>query len=160
MKRLRSRGVRLEFRLEEWEGELFRDVLMRYPYMLPAPFRVSKGGGIPREEAADRLLEESLAEHRGVLKRQVTSLLEDVHAFRTDRAGWRLSLEPAKADWLLQVLNEVRVSAWMRLGSPDDLDGQRGKPANPEMQLIEVTAYFQSFLIESLSGAAPGEESS
>jgi hypothetical protein len=148
----------LEFRLEEWEGELFRDVLMRYPYMPPAPARLSRGGGIPRQEAADRLLEESLAGQRAALKRQVTGLLEDIHAFRTDRAGWRLSLEPAKADWLIQVLNEVRVSAWVRLGSPDDLDGQRAKPPNPEMQLIEVTAYFQSFFIESLSGAAPGEE--
>ena len=35
-------------------------------------------------------------------------------------SGWRLTLGPGEPEWLLQVLNDIRVGSWLLLGSPDD----------------------------------------
>ena len=88
--------------------------------MPPAHQLLSKAGRLPDPEANQQLLDEALAEQRAENRRQLQALLADPRRFAHTETGARLSLSPAEVEWLLQVLNDIRVGSWVRLGSPDD----------------------------------------
>lgn len=150
MKRLRSKEGSVEFQLEAWEGSMLAAVLGRYPCLPPAHQPLSKGGQVPDGAANQLLLEEALAEQRGENKKQLDRLLADPKRFRESKGGWRLSLARGDVEWLLQVLNDVRIGSWARLGSPEDLDDVRGEATGPDVGAMELAGYFQMSFLSGL----------
>ena len=55
------------------------------------------------------------ARHRAELDR----LFQDRARYARDGNGATLRVEPDQVEWLLQVLNDVRVGSWLKLGAPD-----------------------------------------
>ncbi len=72
--------------------------------------------------------------------------------------NWKLSLPPDRMESLLQMLNDIRVSAWKFLECPEDLP--RG-PYSPDTLdgvagwLLLTTGYLQSHLLQALESEAP-----
>ena len=61
---------------------------------------------------------------------------------------WRV--ENDHREWLLQIINDVRVGSWVELGSPDDLDAaeqQVGEESARHLALMELAGMFQSVLL-------------
>ena len=152
MKRLRARDNRFKFQFGHGESGLFTHLLGLYPVMPPAHYQLSRADVLPDKEASQKLLDEALAEQRAQCKRQVEALLNDAARFKSTPGGSVLTVTREEAEWLMQVLNDVRVGSWINLGSPD------GKPADltpanaPHVLAMEMAGYFQMNLLEALEG--------
>ena len=63
----------------------------------------------------------------------------------------QLLLKGAELEWLLQVLNDVRVGSWLKLGQPDENQSPDVTPENFQFVLaMEVCGAFQSALLAAL----------
>jgi hypothetical protein len=150
VKLIQATKSRLIFQLGQREERLLLRVLSLYPCVPPAHRQLSKGGRLPEPEANQRLLDEALAEHRADNKKQLQALLADRRRFTHTETGVQLSLSPAQVDWVLQVLNDVRVGSWVLLGSPEELAVDLNEKTAPHVRAMEMAGYFQAQFLEAL----------
>jgi hypothetical protein len=116
VKLLRVEKDRYDFQLGRREASLFAIVLRLYPVIPPAHQRLSKSSGTV--DQSQPLLDEALAEQRKEHKKRVADFLTDAKRFQETKEGSQLHLTAGEIEWLLQVLNDVRVGNWILLGSP------------------------------------------
>jgi predicted house-cleaning NTP pyrophosphatase (Maf/HAM1 superfamily) len=65
-------------------------------------------------------------------------------------------LSPAEIEWLLQVLNDVRVGGWLALGEPEELEPPEINETNaPYLLAMEAAGYFQAQLLAALAHHEP-----
>lgn len=152
MKLIRTTKTRLLFHLGHWETHLFLEVLNLYPCLPPAHHKLSRAGRLPEPEANQQLLDEALAEHRAENKKQLQALLADPRRFAPTEKGGRLSLPPTEVEWVLQVLNDIRVGSWVLLGSPDKESVHLNETTAPHQRAMEIAGYFEAQLLEALGG--------
>ena len=152
MKLIRITKGNFLFHLGKREKHLLTQVLRLYPRIPPATFRLSKSGKLPDGEANQRLLDESLAEQRAENRKTLHAFLTDPHRFTDTESGSRLSLSPSELEWLLQILNDVRVGSWIILGSPDQ--GIEFKLLNEknaaDFWAMEMSGHFQMRFLEAI----------
>jgi hypothetical protein len=152
VKLIKATKNRLLFQMARREELLLLRILELYPCVPPAHLKLSQTGRLPEPDANQRLLEEALAEHRAEKKKQVQALLADKrHLLRTE-TGSRLSLSPAEAEAVLQVLNDVRVGSWVQLGSPEEIDVEFDEKTAPHLVAMQMAGYFETQFLEALSG--------
>lgn len=125
MKFLRKDGGNLVFQLSKRDKTLLINLCKLYPLVPGAHHRISSSPDLPALQANQHLLEEALAEHRAEVKKELEAMLNARERFRENALGWQLTLAPQDAEWLLQVLNDIRVGSWLQLGSPDQNAGHR-----------------------------------
>ena len=152
MKMVRTTKTRLVFELSQRERLLLPHILKLYPCVPAAHHLLSKSGRVPDREANQRLLDEALSEQRAQNRKQVQALLADSTRLECTEAGGRLSLSPSEVEWLLQVLNDVRVGSWVSLGSPEDKPPEFNTTNAPHLLAMEMAGYFQMQLLEALEG--------
>lgn len=159
MKLLRANDQGFVFQVGKREKRLLFDLLKLYPRVPAAYQRLSKSGLGSGDEENQRLLEEALAAHREENRRQVLAMLNEPGRFIETETGVRFTLSPEQVEWLLQVLNDVRVGSWLALGSPDteaeeklELDEQTA----PHFFAMQAAGFFEMALVEALSGRSAG----
>jgi hypothetical protein len=147
-----SENDRLVFALGKREKQLLLAVLARYPLIPSAHQPLNKSGTPGLSETDQKLLDEALAEQRRENKQQLDRLLNDEERWRDTPAGIRLTLTSADVEWLLQVLNDVRVGSWILLGSPEKnlWDFEINKQTAPIAWTMEMAGVFQAGLLEAL----------
>ena len=118
MKLLRVENERYFFQLDRDEKPLFEFLLRLYPLIPSAHQALSKSSAHLDEN--QRLLDDALAEQRKENKRHVEKLLADDDRFKENETGVELNLTGGEIEWVLQVLNDVRVGNWILLGSPEE----------------------------------------
>jgi hypothetical protein len=150
VKLIHSTPNRVVFHLAEREKNALLEILSRYPCIPPAHQRLSKNA--PLEESAQQLLEEALAEHRTQNRQELQKLLTDPARLAKAEKGWRLSLAPGDLEWVLQVLNDVRVGSWILLGSPDPHLEEVNEQNAPLVWGMEIAGAFQMFFLQALHG--------
>ena len=154
MKLIRTTRAGLVFQLGRGEERLLRDILSRYPRIPPAHQPLSRSGHIPDRDANQRLLDEALAEQRAENRKQLQALLADPRRFQQTADGCRLSLSRAETEWLLQVLNDVRVGSWICVGSPEGaMEGLTAENAG-DFWVMEMAGCFQGQLLMALEEEA------
>ena len=152
MKLVRATRTRLLFHLGRQETRLLPQILKLYPRVPPAHHVLSQSGRIPDREANQRLLDEALAEQRAENRQQVQALLADPRRFARTETGGRLSLPAVEVEWLLQVLNDIRVGSWVALGSPEKKLPELNDHTAPDFLAMEMAGYFQAQLLEAMPG--------
>ena len=154
MKLIRSSKTKLFFHLGQREKRLLEQVLKLYPCVPSAHHVLSKSSRLPDREENQRLLDDALAEQRAENRRQLRTLLAAPGRFEQIETGCRLWLARSEVEWVLQVLNDVRVGSWVILGSPEGkLAGLNAKTA-PYFWAMEMAGHFQMQLLEALEGEA------
>jgi hypothetical protein len=154
MKLFKVEGDTWVFRLSRLERSMFLQVLEHYPLIPPAHHRLSRQAA-PVAPDAEALLQQSLAEEKAASRRQLDLFLANDHKFHSDTHGCRLSLTREEIEWLLQILNDVRVGCWLQLGCPDP---DEGKPpvisdrTAPCLLPMEIAGHLQCALLEALGG--------
>ncbi len=117
---------------------------------------ISRSGEVPAAE--EELLHAALSERRTDQWRWFTELGSTKGAWSRHGREWKLTLPPDRFESLLQMLNDIRVSAWKILGCPADL------PHGPfETDTVEgvtgwlmlTTGFLQSNLLFTLEGPVP-----
>jgi hypothetical protein len=148
---LQTTGDKLVFQLGKREKQVLLEVLKLYPLIPPAHQRLSQAGALPDQEASQRLLDEALAEQRRENKKHLQALLAAPYRFRETQAGCHLSLSTSDVEWLLQILNDIRVGCWIRLGSPEEKLKELNEKTAPDVWGMELAGAFQMELLEAVN---------
>jgi hypothetical protein len=156
LKLIRSTDREMQFRLGAREKQVLLALLSFYPCLPPAHQRLSKSGGLPGQEASQALLEEALAEQRQENRNQLQTLLADPRRLEREESGWRLSLSLPDLEWLLQVLNDIRIGSWVLLGSPEKGLGRVDPTTARQYWAMEMSGLFQMQFLGALHGSEPG----
>jgi hypothetical protein len=153
VKPIKGAKDRVTFLIEKSEKQLLLEVLKLYPMIKSGHQSLSKSEKKPED---DELLQEALAEHRMENKRALDEMMSSKSRFRKLKGQdiYRFSLKTSDADWLLQVLNDIRVGAWMELGSPEetkDTFAALDENTAPYYWAMEVAGHFQMTLLQALT---------
>jgi hypothetical protein len=125
VKLIQQDGETFLFHISKREKALLFEVLKLYPLIPVAHHRVSQSGAEPRSMESQKLLEVALADSTRENKRQLLAMLNRETRQNASDSAHRLSLSAPQMEWLLQVLNDIRVGSWLVLGEPDE---KKGKP--------------------------------
>jgi hypothetical protein len=162
MKLLERAGERLVFRMSAREKQLLLRLLSFYPLQSESLSKLSKSADV-RFDDANELLVEARREQRSELSGWLARRLSEGAALVTAGTGWRLVLDGADAERLLQVLNEIRVGAWLKLGSPENLDAVEPDDAAvaqaPLHGLMMLTGQFEMVLVHAMMGDSESRSS-
>jgi ribonuclease BN (tRNA processing enzyme) len=142
------------FLLGNEEREVFLQILERYPRVPEAHLRVSKSRELPKSAEMQRLLNEALAEQRTENRNKIQQFLAHGGRFQQNESGWLFALSSAELEWLLQILNDVRVGSWVSLGAPEPKLEIQELDENTIRDLweMEVAGIFECALLEALDG--------
>ena len=143
----------LVFQMSAREEALLLATLRVYPMLANGHHRISQD---PKTagSAEQRLLEESMAQQRAAHKRKLDGLFLAPQRFFKEAAGeLRLVLTGDQFEWLLQVLNDIRVGSWVKLGCPDlekaaPLEMTRANARS--VQVMHISGQFQMALLEAV----------
>ncbi len=153
MKIVNTNDQSIIFQLSNRERAALIKILQAYPVLPPAHQPVSRELKDLHVTDYQHLLDEALAEQRTANKRHLEKWLAAPERFQKAKDGCHFTLECADIEWLLQVLNDIRVGHWLRLGSPET--GEL-KPQNlrlkqlPIWVAMEMSGYFQMSILEAL----------
>lgn len=134
------------------EKELLLALLKMYPCIPPAHQRLSKAGANANLQSAQRLLDDALGEQRARNKRQVQALFADPGRWVATEGGWKVSVTTGEIEWLLQVLNDVRVGSWLALGSPEQRVETLTEKNASQLWAMEMSGSFEMALLHLLEG--------
>jgi hypothetical protein len=151
VKLLRTNKSNQVFHLGRREQQLLLETISLYPLVPASHHRLSKDGKGPDADENQRMLEAALAEQRQENRRQVLAMLDEPERFRETKSGFELKLTPPQIEWLLQVLNDVRVGSWLALGEPESgkVPALTKQNAN-HLLAMELCGVFESCLLAAL----------
>jgi hypothetical protein len=152
VKLIRSSNDKLLFHLGKREKQLLVQVLKLYPRVPSGHHTLTKTPNLRDREANQVLLDEAMAEQRTVSAKQLQAFLADPHRFAEDQSGCRLSLCNSEPEWLLQILNDIRVGSWLNLGSPQppmEIQTLNERTA-PDFWAMEMAGHFQMQLLAAM----------
>ncbi|HEX3716554.1 MAG TPA: hypothetical protein VH595_01185 [Verrucomicrobiae bacterium] len=149
----RTTGPRLlRFRLSKLEKALLLATVQLFP-VLPAGYHRLTKDPQDAPPAEQHLLEEAMARQKAEHKARINKFLRsEAPFFQEVEDDVYLHLTAEQLEWLLQVLNDIRVGSWVKLGSPDVDAVRREALAGDEARAVaamDMSAYFQSGLLEA-----------
>ncbi len=159
MKLLRTENERLLFFLTEWEKLLLIQTLEMFPLVPSTHHRLTRTSNKLVQAEDQHLLEEAVAEQREENRHRVRKFLDEPRQFAQTKAGFQLALRREEVEWLLQVLNDVRVGAWLALGEPEEIHQESREENSPIVFALEASGYFQSELLAGFGHRDPSGES-
>jgi hypothetical protein len=143
----------LVFQISPGEEALLLATLRLYPVLDTGYHRISKDPKSARP-AEQRLLEESMAQLRTAHRRKLDELFRAPQRFFKGASGVRhLVLTGAQFEWLLQVLNDIRVGSWVRLGCPELEDARPMELTRMNaraLHTMHISGQFQMALLEAV----------
>jgi len=133
-----------EYELNHQEAMCLRTLVREFPLTPATPAKITTAESARKAAERERLLNESMVEHRMDMKLKAARLL------KASQAGWRLRLNPEERETLLQLLNDIRVGSWRALGEPEDLEFK--SPSASERKLcfhtfMQLAGYFEVKLL-------------
>ncbi|HEX3988878.1 MAG TPA: hypothetical protein VHZ30_05565 [Verrucomicrobiae bacterium] len=140
------------FQISKLEKALLLATAQIYPVLDPSNHHLTKDPD-DAEPAEQRLLEEAMARQRAEHKAKLDVFLAgESPAFTEDAVDLYLNLKREELEWLLQVLNDIRVGCWVKLGSPEMDQISRGGLSPEDARsaaAMDMGAYFQSELLKA-----------
>jgi hypothetical protein len=144
----------LKYELNQQEGDCLRSLLRQFPVTGNVHAKISKTDADPKSIEREKLLDESLIEHRKELKKQATNLIGAGKLKHGDK-GYLLTLNPDDREILLQILNDIRIGCWHVLGDPDELEPETPPQNENEMvfyNLMNLAGYFEVAFLHAPGG--------
>jgi hypothetical protein len=157
MKLIRAVQDQFQFEISREEKHLL-NVLQLYPLVPASHHQLSQGCEIPEQEENQRLLEDSLKAQREENRKKVVELLNESKRFTETASGYRADFARGEIEWLLQVLNDVRVGSWLALGSPAAHPEVKPGMSHQTMSHIVtmgIAAFFEMRFLNAVSGGQP-----
>lgn len=151
MKLIRAGRTSFVFGLDRNEKEVLFQVLKLYPLVPASHQRLTRAGDPSTPDENQALLEQALEEKRRENRGHVLALLQEPARFRETKAGFRFTLTPPEINWLLQVLNDVRVGAWLALDEPDEIHLPPLTADNARFVMaMQAAGFFEAHLLSGL----------
>jgi hypothetical protein len=135
-------------------GKREKDALLRliecYPCVPSGYQSLSKSARLPDAKGNQKLLDDALVEQRVENSEQLSALMHNSKSMAQTQTGWRFSLSFADLEWLLQVINDIRVGSWLMLGSPGDHLEVITEKTAPYIWAMEMAGRLQMAFLEIL----------
>lgn len=147
MRLLKQTDETWKYHLHQNEADILKGLIKKFPFTETGPAQITRAKNDAQAVEREKLLAESLAEHRKELKRLAADLLEPGRWRKADK-GQTLTLNAHSREILLQILNDIRVGSWHALGEPDPLEAATGSTAELALRnLMELAGYFEMGLL-------------
>ena len=157
MRLLKQDEAGWKYELNQNEGILLRTLVKEFPLAAATAVKIARTGPDARSAERERLLNETLAQHRLEVKKQAGKLL--AANLKAGKDGWRLSLSASGREVLLQLLNDIRIESWHALGEPENLDPLPAHPSETDMRhhhLMHLAGYFEWNMLEASQSSEVG----
>ncbi len=138
-----------QYQLNPIEADLLNSLLHQFPFTRNMPAEITRTDKDPKVAEREKLLNESLAEHRKELQKQAWELLIKKSKSRVQSP--RLILNAEQRETLLQILNDIRIGCWVALGKPESMEPENLNQTAQELaqhHLMNLAGYFEHHLIE------------
>jgi hypothetical protein len=148
MKLVKQKGENWQYELNQVEADLLKQLLKHFPFTNYVPVKISMADADPKSIEREKLLNESLAEHRKELKRQTNNLIS-AEKLTPGNEGHLLTMSAEEREILLQILNDIRVGCWCALGEPENIELPKprdSKPVQAHQRLMDLAGYFEHHL--------------
>lgn len=152
MKLIRQTKAGSKYELSRREGDCLKSLLQQFPVTASTHARISKTDTEPASVEREKLLNESLAEHRAELKNLAANLLTQL---KSGEKGYLLTLGPVEREIMLQILNDIRVGCWHVLGEPEELEPETMPESEREQVFYDVmnlAGYFEAAFLRDSTG--------
>ena len=146
------------FQISKQEVEWLLGVLKFYPQLDSTYHHITEGAA-EEIKAEQKWLEEAMGQRRAEHLGKLEKFFSSPGRFRLESPDqFRFTLTSEQMEWLLQVLNDVRVGCWVKLGRPE-LEPVCPKKLNVEearmMAILELSGFFQMVLLGARDGPGP-----
>ncbi|HKI70235.1 MAG TPA: hypothetical protein VKA67_11640 [Verrucomicrobiae bacterium] len=158
MKLLKQTRNGWQYFLEPNEANCLEGLLKQFPITKSVPAKITKSTADPKAAEREKLLNESLAEHRTELNQKAWRLIGN-GKLKVCGDQWRLNINVEEREILLQILNDIRVGSWRALGEPESFEP--GPEASDSelfyLNLLNLAGYFEFKLLnlEEADRASP-----
>jgi hypothetical protein len=137
-------------------------VLEAYPVM-PAGYQsLTRNSGDRLSDEDEALLQQALVEHRADNRQRIHRWLKGGRRFQSAGGDWQFNLVKTDFNWMLQVLNDVRVGSWLQLGSPNEVHNPVELLHKDPVALfhMEAAGLFEMYFLEAVqeSDGRAGED--
>jgi hypothetical protein len=154
MKLLSADKDRYRFHLGRAEKTVLFALLRKYPLIPLAHHRLTRNATAqaPGDQA---LLDEAMSAQRVECQTRVQRLLASPDRFRARTDHLEITFDREEIEWLLQVLNDIRVGSWIRLGCPEPEEDKPLLSSHPPKRPLvdmELAGHFECRLLEALHG--------
>jgi hypothetical protein len=157
VKLLKRDDTHLSFLIGKREREMFFSLLQRYPVLLAAHYSHRHPPKTEESKKNQDVIQEALAEQQKENRRQLEQLLAQPGRFVENDLGFTFRLTDSEIEWLLQVLNDIKVGSWVQLGEPGPHKPDSTPLTEQTMSLywsMEIAGLFQHTLLEATQPAA------
>ena len=142
------------FHITRREKAALLATLKLYPLLDPGYHQLSRHSKTAAN-AEQEWLEEAMAQQRQDHKKRLDQFFNnEARYFRDDKDDQRFAVSREQMEWLLRVLNEIRVGSWVRLGRPEMEAARKVRLTTEQTRFLasmELSGYFQSVLLEAFS---------
>lgn len=138
------------YSIDEDEKSFMQDMLDLYPQVPDSHHQLVKSGVSDSCSEQQRLLEESMREHRLENKLKLQRILSQEGRFARNDEGFLLEVTSEQRETLLQLFNDIRVGFWLQLGSPEDEEKMKlfeDARNVPKLLAMDFCAAFQMMLL-------------
>jgi hypothetical protein len=158
MKFLRHDGEKFQLEFEREEKAFLFHLLSLYPLVPESHHRLTKDKKLPRRAENQQLLDEALKSQREQNRKEIVTLVNEPGRFAEASNAFRVGFTRGEMEWLLQVVNDVRVGCWIALGSPGYATKKKAKASPDEMRhmmFMEIGGAFEMFFLGIMNGDVP-----
>lgn len=144
------------FLIGKREREMLFSLLKRYPVISGTYFNNRHPAKSEEAKKNQELLQEALAEQQKENRKQLEQMLAESGRFVENDLGYTFRLSNAEVEWLLQVLNDIKVGSWVHLGEPDAKKPSSAPLTEHSMMIawsMEIAGLFQHSLLEAVQPA-------
>ena len=159
MKLIRTKREKLVFEISLSEKRLLFEVLKLYPLISATHHRLTKRPGPPSTTKTSGCWKSRSPPSGRKTGKTSGPCWTNPDIFKATASGLQLTLSGPEIEWLLQVLNDVRVGSWIALGSPDPESGKKivfNEKILPHFRMMELAGAFEMVFLDALSGHAAG----
>jgi hypothetical protein len=151
MKLVRQTKDGWQYQLNPAEANCLRRLLNQFPITASATVKISRTDRDPQTVDREKLLNESLADHREKLKKKARDLI-GADKFKARDKSWLLCINSEEREFLFQILNDIRVGSWRALGEPENPEPQTPHPTEREKvfhNIMNLAGYFEHKLVDN-----------
>jgi hypothetical protein len=140
-------------RLTPSERNLLEGILREYPLIPASHHRLSRTAEANQIAADQRLLDEAISAQKTEHQRRWQAALREPGRFRPRGQSHELILKVDEIEWFLQLLNDIRVGSWLKLGCPGPGEDLPPEPTEADLcccVAMEFCGLLQSLLLRAL----------
>ncbi len=136
--------------LSEAEGDLLKEIFADYPLVANDERELTRSAAHEDLEEDTELLRSSIAESNQISRRRLDDWLNNPQTFLKKDEEWLLRFEKEQLDWMLQILNDLRIGSWQQLKCPSQ-DELSALPLSPDtfkpICTMEMAGALQAILL-------------